>query len=105
MNIFDEVKLRAEAKGIDISDALLQSYIGQMTRKVKNYCNIKEVPEALEYVLVDMSFGAIELNHGGDKVSSLKEGDTQINFVVTAAVNRTFNDNILELNGFRQMRW
>ena len=94
-------------------DGLLRFLLGYARNLVLNYCNITEIPDGLRPVLVMIAAGEYGLygNGGDDEMSSLKEGDTTVNFVTAldrlkAMDQSTFLLNYQDqLNAFRRMRW
>lgn len=75
--------------------------------KVKNFCNISEIPEALHFTVADM---VVDLNKQRTddvdiKVTSVKMGDTSYSFQADSAVDKMIKNYESELIDFRKMRW
>ena len=67
----------------EVSDELARFLLDLAEEKIKNYCNIDTVPEGLSHTWLEMA-AALSENRNGGAVSSIKEGDTQINYSTTA---------------------
>ena len=78
MEILEAVKQLA---GIETNeqDGVLQLMITDASAAVRDYCNRKECPQELAYIVRE-----IVLDHyrqeNGDGIASVKRGDTQINY-------------------------
>ena len=69
--------------------------------KIKNYCNIEEVPKELENTMVELAAALGEAGAGGEAVSSVKMGDTQVTY--GSAQDSVFGDFKAQLNRFRRI--
>ena len=79
---------------VDTDNSVLNFLISKVTNYVLNFCNIKEIPAALEEVVIDMIVGEFllerklsgqllnseEVLSSFGAVSSIKEGDISIDF-------------------------
>lgn len=111
-----------------ITELDIQLAIDEVQMVIKNYCNIDEVPEALNYTWANMAVDLIKYNYesnnsGGEvaadaaDVSSLKIGDTQIQLGGGSSSRaKVLNSHKLnldrivmnyqsQLNKFRRMVW
>lgn len=107
----------------DVETALIEHNIDTVIQTVFNFCNIKTLPMELEHVVVNMACGEImyDMSFADDDMSdessqavaSIKEGDTQVNFVsvATPAQRKDLLIQSLrtlpydELIVFRRLRW
>lgn len=122
-----------EIVNLKIADATItepekELAVGEVEQVIKNYCNIDEVPEALNYTWANMAVDLIKYNYesnnsGGEvaadaaDVSSIKVGDTQIQLgggsnsrAKVLNSHRPNLDQIVmnyksQLNKFRRMVW
>lgn len=60
-------------------DAVLQIMIDDARSAVRDYCNRKDFPEQLDYVVRELVMDAFVVN-AGENISSVKRGDTQISY-------------------------
>lgn len=127
MTVLEILSLKTSNACITEPDKLLA--IGEVEQSIKNYCNIDEVPEALNYIWANMALDLVNYNfesnnQAGDTiatdpsdVSSIKVGDTQIQLGggtgSRANVLRSHKPNLdqivmnyrEQLNKFRRMVW
>lgn len=61
------------------SDPVLQIMIDDAQSAVRDACNRKDCPEQLDYLVRELVIQSFMLNNEGN-VSSVKRGDTQINY-------------------------
>ena len=88
---------------MDTQDAVLQLMIEDAKSAVRDYCCRKDFPKQLEYVVRELVIDAFITNNEGS-VSSIKRGDTQINYssVITKAA---FTDRqISAMNRYKKIR-
>ena len=127
-SFIEAVLKRLDSFGYEIkeSDAWMIGFAMQKVENtIKNECNISEIPDGLFHTAVDMSCGEFLLAKKqtgqlelGDldltgAISSIKEGDTQINFDAGSSDESRFNQlvNYLMNQGegdlicFRKIRW
>ena len=78
MEILEAVKRLA---GIETNeqDGVLQLMIADASAAVRDYCNRKECPAELSYVVRELVLDHYRMENGDD-VASIKRGDTQINY-------------------------
>lgn len=60
-------------------DAVLQIMIEDARSAVRDYCNRKECPEALDYVVRQLVINSFTENNEG-QIASVRRGDTQISY-------------------------
>ena len=107
----------------DVDSYSLESSIDAAIQAVFNFCNIKVLPPELEYVVVNVACGeamyCISFSNGSadsesaQSVASIKEGDTQVNFVTEATPTQKKDALIQSLRtlpyddliAFRRLRW
>lgn len=124
----DTVKERLKSFGYEVKESdefSLTFCVDKVRNTIKNDTNQSEVPEGLEHIAVDrvcgeflftkkqtgqLNIGELDLNGA---VTSIKEGDTQINFDAGSSDESRFNQlvNYLMNQGegdlicFRKIRW
>lgn len=127
MTVNEIVALKITNNSITELDQLLA--IGEVEQVIKNYCNIDEIPEALNYIWANMAVDLIKYSYesslpvSGDleadaaDVSSIKVGDTQIQLgggkgarskilnSHRADLDSIIMNNKAQLNKFRRMVW
>ncbi|MBS4172118.1 phage head-tail connector protein [Bacillus sp. FJAT-49736] len=115
--------VKRRLKIIDTSlDDLINDYIEQIEWKIRLYCNISEVPEALKFVWASMTIDILRIEHPNEEaiantvaesVNSVKLGDTSIAYGnkgtdITNTSKASLDDIVLnyshELNRFRRLR-
>ena len=102
----------------DFADAVIQSYIDEAKPIMLEYCtlpqNIQEVPDVLKYPWVEiattlMNNSAVQSSAAGaGAVTSVKDGDTQVNFSAGKTSQAKLFDslsinNIRIMEGFRTL--
>lgn len=114
MERLQKLKLVLGIQGSD-EDDLLNYLLETTEQKILNYCNIKELPEELEDVLVDMTADVYRFRQrdmGEGRVSQINVGDTAISYsdsgnfnIMTGAGGADFLKNYkAQLNRFRRMK-
>lgn len=91
------ILMLGEEKTEGYYDFLLES----AEEKIKNYCNIDEVPKELENTMVEMAAALGETETRGS-VSSVKMGDTEVEYTETAA-SAVLTEFAVQLNRFRRI--
>ncbi len=100
--MLDKVKLML---GIEtaVQDAVLQLMIDDAKAAVRDYCNRKDFPEPLEYIVRELVADAYNAENGGN-VASVKRGDTQINYT-TVITKSAFTDRQRSaMNRYKKIR-
>ena len=87
----------------DEQDAVLQIMIEDARSAVRDYCNRKECPEQLDYIVRELVVQAFHLNNEGN-VSSIKRGDTQINYNVTITGDSFTDRQRSAMNRYKMIR-
>lgn len=125
----DDVTQRLGSFGYTIDtqsdDWALNFVIQKATDHIKNSCNIASIPEELHSIAVDMAVGeflkgkkasgqldAMDVLNS-EAISTIKLGDTQINYSEEATPSQMFDGliaflmkgNEAELVSYRQMKW
>lgn len=127
-SFIEAVLKRLDSFGYEVkeSDAWMIGFAMQKVENtIKNECNISEIPDGLFHIVVDMACGEFlfakkqtgqlaigDLNLTG-AITSIKEGDTQINFdsgesdsdKVDSFLNSLMNNGKGELVCYRKIRW
>lgn len=127
-SFIEAVLNRLDSFGYEIkeSDAWMIGFAMQKVENtIRNECNISEIPDGLFHIAVDMACGEFLLAKKqtgqlelGDldltgAISSIKEGDTQVNFngdesdsdKVDSLLNYLLNNGKGELVCYRKIRW
>ena len=94
-------------------DSVLQVYLSMTERSILNYCNIKELPSALDYTLCEMTADIYRENASKNKVgsvvgnvSSVSEDGRTVSFSNGAEIKALIEDRITrtnELNRYRKL--
>jgi hypothetical protein len=126
--MLDDVKQRLTTFGyaLDIADDwVLEFIIQKVTNHIQNKCNIVDIPEGVHQMAVDMVVGEFlmgkkasgQLNESdilkSDAVTSLKMGDTQINFGEDKTPSQQLDSLIVfllkgyeaDFVSYRRMKW
>ena len=96
-------------------DAVLTFILDDVQEVILNYCNLDELPGGLKNTAYRMAMdiyrneGIGEADGAAGNVTSIKEGDTQVNFGATkyeaAFAASVLKDYIPQLNQYRKLRW
>ena len=96
-----------------ILDNVLQVYLSMTESSILNYCNIKELPSALNYTLCEMTADVYRKNVSKNKVgsvvgnvSSVSEDGRTVSFSSGAEIKASIEDRITrtnELNRYRKL--
>lgn len=94
-------------------DIILQTYISMTIQSVLNYCNISELPSALNYVVCQMTSETyrevVSKNNVGEvvgNVHSISEGGRSVSFGDSSEFKIAIEDKIshtTELNRFKKL--
>lgn len=95
-------------------DSVLQVYLSMTKNSILNYCNIKELPSALDYTLCEMTADVYRENVSKNKVgsvvgsvSSVSEDGRTVSFSNGAEIKTSIEDRITkrthELNRYRKL--
>ena|SRR3712207_2151355 len=101
------------SKDDNTKDIYLEFVLDDIFQIIKDYCNIKEVPEQLNNTVVKMAIDLYRNQNLGEEdtplgsISSITEGDTSISY--RSSVNE-FKDSLLndykaQLNRYRKLVW
>lgn len=118
--VLAHVKLRLHLGG-DL-DELIESYVDEIGDRIRHYCNIDEIPQALEKTWASMVIDAARIDlpniaEIADTVGgaeSVKVGDTQVTPARgSGEVSNTSKEVIdkvvlnyrIDLNRYRKLRW
>ncbi|OAB46548.1 DNA-packaging protein [Paenibacillus antarcticus] len=118
--VLETVKLRLQLTGITL-DALINSYVREIGRRIKHFCNVEEIPEALTDTWTSMVMDAVrvelpnvdEINESAGGVDNVKIGDTSISPVGSSGLSNTAKTVIdkvvlnyrIDLTRYRKLRW
>lgn len=83
-------------------DEILELMIEDAIMAVLNYCNIKDLPKQLELVVREIVANSFNTQLEGN-VSSIKRGDTQINYSNTIDINSFSDKQKSSMNRFRRI--
>lgn len=124
--MIEQVKERLNSLGYEIVDGDefgLQFALQKAEQYIKHFCNINEVPDCLEHVLIDMaagefllakkSLGQLSSMQVEPIVKKIQEGDATVEYAATVDREATFNaylDKMVhgqdsELITHRKLRW
>lgn len=95
-------------------DSVLQVYLSMTENSILNYCNIKELPSALDYTLCEMTADVYRENVSKNKVgsvvgsvSSVSEDGRTVSFSNGTEIKASIEDRITkrthELNRYRKL--
>lgn len=95
-------------------DNILQVYLSMTKQSILNYCNIGELPSALNFTLCEMTADVYRENDGKNKVgsvvgsvSSVSEDGRTVSFSNGAEIKASIDDRITkrthELNRYRKL--
>lgn len=117
------VKLRLDLAD-DKNDALVTSYIAEIGRRIRHYCNITTIPDDLIYVWASMTVDALRVDlpnveeiadSVGGGGANVKVGDTSVSGgggssgglsnTAKAAIDDVVFNYRIDLHRYRKMRW
>lgn len=115
MNLVTEIKLRlAIAAEEEKYNDLIQSFINQVQEKIRNYCNITELPPDLDYVIIQMTIDLLKLQAttlmpdvpavAEKDVSSIQRGDITIKYNEIKNQDEIIFGYKKELNRYRRIK-
>ena len=86
--------------------ARIELDIARVTQQVKNYCNLEEIPEELNFTIADM-VAVLQRARMGDNltITEVDLGDTSYSFCTDIAIDGLVKDYQANLNAFRRLRW
>lgn len=97
----------------DKADGILQLYISITKNEILNYCNISELPSALNYTLCEMVVNAYRDNQKNNvtssvvgNVASISEDGRSVSFTNGTEIKTAIQDRITkttELNRYRKL--
>lgn len=113
--VLEIIKLRTE---IDDKDALIESYIEEIGRRILHYCQRRDIPKALHWVWASMVIDALRVEQPedfgvDDGVMSVKIGDTTVGPATSDEVT-ILNKSVIEelvlnykadLHRYRKLSW
>lgn len=106
--MLEKIKRRLKIED-NLSDVLIEEYIEEATQRILSYCNINELPNELEFVVIQIVIDLLKENE--KQIESITRGDTTIKYVnenynkLTGAGGAEFLKNYIGiLNKFRRVR-
>ena len=102
---------------VETDDWLIDYMIKIKRQEILNYCGVDEVPEELEYILIERICGSFlaqktiqNPNNTESVIKSIKEGDVSIDYAVSnvnplSLFSQMARAGEEELLCFRQMKW
>lgn len=106
--MLEKIKRRLKIED-NLSDAIIEDFIEEATQRILNYCNISELPNELEFVVIQIVQDMFKENN--QQVESITRGDITIKYVtenynkLTGAGGADFLNNYIGiLNKFRRVR-
>lgn len=99
-----EIVLRS--LGLDEITPEIELGIARVVQTVKNFCNIDEIPEELNFTVADivLDLENAQAGNGDVKISSVSMGDTAYSFVVDQAADTVMKNYGSRLADFRRLR-
>lgn len=116
MEVLEIVKAKVPEDKLP-SDSLLGMYVTEVRQSILTFCNRTDIPPELVFVHANMVVDLITgENRKADpdaqkEVTSIKEGDVQVNFGGTkmsageSATQRILLNYISQLTSYRKLRW
>ncbi|WP_125153105.1 phage head-tail connector protein [Clostridium rectalis] len=106
-------KLLGIALEDDSKDFLLKFALEDVEQIVKDYCHIKEIPEALNTIVLKMAMDMYRNENLGEEesslgsVSSISEGDTSVSYrsVASEVKDSLIMDYKTQINRYRKLVW
>ncbi|ACQ53978.1 phage head-tail connector protein [Clostridium botulinum] len=97
----------------DSKDFLLEFVLEDIEQIVKDYCHIKEIPEALNTTVLKMAIDMYRNENLGEEestlgsISSISEGDTSVSYrnSTTEFKDSLIKDYKSQLNKYRKLVW
>lgn len=118
-NVLKLVKLRLALS--DEWDALVDSYVQEIGRRILHYCNLDQVPDVLEHTWASMTIDALRIEQPklpgiaetSGEVEQVTVGDTSTAPAKPAGLTNTAKSVIdeivlnyrVDLNRYRRLRW
>lgn len=91
---------------IDNLTPQLELDLERVCQCVRNYCNITEIPEELNFTVADMVLDLQKSRAGNNLiVASVDIGDTSYDFNVDVVIDGLLRDYKHDLQRFRRLRW
>ena len=94
---------------------VIEYWVASTKQYILNYCNLKELPEQLNAILIEMTCLRIRFNTNGigtgvKNVSSVNDGSQSISYALTGQRSFSSDDELLnqyksQLNRFRRLKW
>jgi len=121
-DVWPIVKLRLGLKD-DTHKLLIDTYIAEIERRIKHYCNIRTLPGDLLFVWASMVIDAVRVelpnveeiqDTVGGQASNVKVGDTSVSAgssgdAITNTAKSVIDNVVLnykhDLHHYRKMRW
>lgn len=124
MDILQEAQARLESFGVAVDGPALAFIVELVKEKIRNFCNIDEVPEDLFYTAVDMVCGEYlyqmqnlgkldaEIFPVDAAIKSISEGDVSVSFMDNASASdrltaliQTLRGTDRDLMAYRRLKW
>lgn len=94
-------------------DFILEFTIERVEDTIKNYCNIKEIPEELNSTVLSMAMELYRIENFGSEeegkdIKSIQVGDTTTTFETNKKIDiskELLKDYKVQLDPFRKLRW
>ena len=102
MERIEKLKMLLGIEGTD-DDERLTFILESTEQKILNYCNLDELPTELENVLVEMA--ARFYNSPDGIATSIKVGDTSVNYSTVKDEQNIIHDYKAQLHRFRRLSW
>ncbi|WP_273483621.1 DNA-packaging protein [Desulforamulus ruminis] len=120
MDVWEIIKIRLQLQD-EALRPLVETYIGEMERRILHYCGISKIPEALQFTWASMVVDALrvdlphvdEINDTVGGGETVKLGDTSVSPANTSGISNVSKSTIdqivfnytVDLNRYRKLRW
>lgn len=107
--MLEKIRIRLAALGIlgskndTTQDEVLSLMIADTVNAVLLYCHRTHLPEQLEYLIRAIVVRCVQEDNC-ENVSSIKRGDTQINYMTVITTGSFTAQEVNALNAFRRLR-
>ena len=124
MDLLKDARVQLQSYDVTVDETALSFAVGLIEEKIRNFCNVAEVPEGLFHTAVNMVCGEYlhQMQNLGKldaetfpvdaAIKSIEEGDVKISFMDNASASdrltvfiQTLRGTNQDLMAFRRLRW
>lgn len=98
--MLEQLRLRT---GEGQPEPYLQYLLDAATEWILNYCNIDALPDGLRHTAVEMAVALHKTAGARGAVTSIKEGDSQVNYADIPSIDAVAGGFAAQLNRYRRM--